>query len=125
MSDTELGFTADATGGGSPTPSREQEEQLWANESQFGTPPASALSELYESLRTFMGEINSIKSKIRSIKLDKRKAAPRQQVDGDTETAFPHGTQSQKIKNCTAALNVHGPHGMERQFRGPGRETPD
>ena len=100
MSDTELGLIADATGVGSPTPSREQEEQLWANESQFGTPPASALSELYESLRTFMGEINSIKSEMRSIKQDKRKTAPRQQAGGDTSQPSPTGPRAKKLKTA-------------------------
>ena len=100
MSDTELGLFADATGVGSPTPSREQEEQLLANESQFGTPPASALSEPHESLRTLMGEISSIKREIRSFKQDKRKAAPLQQADGDTSQPSPTGPRAKKLKTA-------------------------
>ena len=125
MSDTELGLIADTTGVGSPTPSREKEEQLLVNESQFGMPQASVLGELHESLRTLMGEINSTKSEIHTIKQDKRKAALRQQAHGDMSQPSPTGPRAKKIKNRTAALNVHVPHGMGRQSQGPGRETPD
>ena len=71
-----------------------------ANESQFGTPPASALSELLESVRTLMVEISSIKSEIRSIKQDKRKAAPLQQADGDTSQPSPTGPRAKKLKTA-------------------------
>ena len=96
MSDTELGLIADTTGVGSPTPSREQEEQLLVNESQFGMPQASVLGELHESLRTLMGEISSTKSEIHTIKQDKRKAAPLQQADGDTSQPSPTGPKAKK-----------------------------
>ena len=100
MSDTELDFIADATGVGSPTPSREQEEQLLVNESQFGMPQASVLGELHESLRTLMGEISPSKSEIRSIKQDKRKAASQQQADGDTSQPSPTGPRAKKLKTA-------------------------
>ena len=103
MSDTEPGLIADATGVGSPTPSREQEEQLLENESQFGNtppPPASALSELHESPRTLMGEISSISAKYAPLNWTKGKPHRGNRLMATQRQPSPTGPRAKKLKTA-------------------------